>query len=115
MANNINDVFLQVQEDAELCGSAFAKTALELFSDDETELGSFIDKLFDFYYISDNRQFIDFLILLGDVYGISLSPGIEKYKTDDNDADVYILSFLENVLFKATVAFTDKNYLGDCQ
>jgi hypothetical protein len=104
MADNINDVFLQVQEDAEQCGSAFAETALELFSDDEAELGSFVDKLFDFYYVADDRQFIDFLVLLSDVYGISLSPEIETYRTDDEGADVFISVCLETFLYAVMTA-----------
>jgi len=99
MAINIKDVFLQAQEDAEQCGSAFAETALELFSDDETELGSFVDRLFDFYYVTDNRQFIDYLILLGDVYGIPLSPEIKIYSIDDDKDDVYISTFLETIFY----------------
>ena len=109
MADNLENVFLQVQEDADQCGSAFAETALELFSDDETELGSFVDRLFDFYYISDNQQFIDFLILLGDVYSIPLSPEIRTYKTDDDKADVFIATFLEAFFYAvlATVGIMD--------
>jgi hypothetical protein len=99
MADNFENVFLQVQEDAEQCGSAFAETALELFSDDETELCSFVDRLFDFYYVADNRQFIDFLILLGDVYGIPLSPKIETYRMDDDKDDAYISTFLETIFY----------------
>lgn len=99
MANNIKDIFLQVQEDAEQCGSAFAETALELFSDDETELGSFVDRLFDLYYVADNRQFIDFIILLGAVYGIPVSPEIMTYRMDDEKADVYISNFLDTFFY----------------
>ena len=107
MANNINDVFLKVQEDAEQCGSAFAQTALELYSDDETELGSFVDRLFDFYYVADNRQFIDFLILLGDVYGIPLSPEIETYRMDDDKADEFISAFLEHFFYSVLAAVSN--------
>ena len=104
MADNINDVFLQAQEDAERCGSAFAETALELFSDDETELGSFVDKLFDFYYVADNRQFIDFLILLGGVYGIPLLPEIETYRADEDKADDFVSDFVEALFYAVLVA-----------
>lgn len=106
MDDNIKDVFLQVHEDAEQCGSDFAETALELFSDDETELGNFVDRLFDFYYISDNQQFINYLILLGDVYGIHISPVFETYRMDDDKTDAFISSFLDS-FFYAVLATVD--------
>ena len=109
MDDKIKDVFLQVQEDAEQCGSAFAETALELFSDDETELGNFVDRLFDFYYVADNRQIIDYLILLGDVYGIPLSLEIKAYKTDDYKADVFIPIFLETFFYVVLATVGDAN------
>ena len=104
MDTNLINVFQQAQEDAEQTGSAFAKTVKDLSGDDDTELCSFVDILFDFYYISDNRQFIDFLILLGDVYGIPLSPEVKTYRTDEERANVYIFIFLETIFYAVLAA-----------
>lgn len=102
MSNRIGK-FQQAMNAAERQGRAFADTARDLISEDETGLDSFVDMLFDFYYIADNRQFIDFLTLLSDVYGIPLLPEIENYRTDEEKADVFICNFLE-VFFCAVLA-----------
>ena len=91
MSNRIGE-FQQAVNAAERQGRAFADTARDLISEDETGLDSFVDMLFDFYYSADNRQFIDFLTLLSDVYGIPLLPEIRAYRTDDEKSDVYLFT-----------------------
>ena len=54
-----------------------------------------MDMLFDFYYLTDNRQFIDFLALLSDVYGVPLLPEIKSYGADDEKTDIFISNFLK--------------------
>lgn len=102
MSNRISE-FQQAMNAAERQGRAFADTARDLISEDETGLDSFVDMLFDFYYLTDNRQFIDFLTLLSDVYGIPLLPEIKAYGADDEKTDVFISRFLE-VFFCAILA-----------
>ena len=94
MSNCIGE-FQQAMNAAERQGRIFTDTARDLISEDETGLDSFVDTLFDFYYLTDNRQFIDFLTLLSDVYDIPLLPEIKSYGADDEKTDIFISNFLE--------------------
>lgn len=94
MSNRISE-FQQAMNAAERQGRIFADTARDLISEDETGLDSFVDTLFDFYYLADNRQFIDLLTLLSDVYGISLLPETKSYGADDEKTDIFISNFSE--------------------
>jgi len=100
MSNRISE-FQQAVNAAERQGRVFADTARDLISEDETGLDSFVDMLFDFYYSADNRQFIGFLTLLSDVYGIPLLPEIKTYGADDEKTDIFISNFLETFFWAA--------------
>lgn len=99
MSYNKISMFQQTLVDAEQQGSAFAEIVKDSFSGNEKELGNFVDMLFYLYYLMDNKQFIDFLIILSNVFDAPLSPGFESYRTDDEKVNVFIPIFLETFFY----------------
>ena len=91
----------QLISDAERQGTALAKGVQHLIFEDETTFLKFVDGLYNFYELMDSRQFIDFLILLGDAYEIPHLVEDLIFKTDKEKADAYVSGFMEAFFYAA--------------
>jgi len=97
----------QLISNAELQGKALAKAVQHLIYKDETKFLKFVDGLYYFYELMDSRQFINFLILLGDVYDIPHLPEDVIFKTDKEKADAYISGFMEAFFYAALAVISN--------
>jgi len=96
----------QLISDAERQGTALAKGVQHLIFEDETKFLKFVDGLYNFYELMDSRQFIDFLILLGDAYNTPHLPK-DVIKTDKEKADAYISGFMEAFFYTALAVISN--------
>jgi len=89
----------QLISNAERQGEALVKAIQHLIYD-ETKFLKFVDGLYYFYELMDSRQFINFLMLLGDAYDIPHLPK-DIIKTDKEKADAYISGIMEAFFYAA--------------
>lgn len=99
----------QLISNADRQGNALAKAVQHLVSEDETKFLKFVDGLYNFYELMDSRQFIDFLILLGDAYDIPHLPK-DVIKIDKEKADAYISGFMEAFFYAALSVISNADY-----